>query len=51
MPSIQFGTEECKNVILMDEFKLGYQNFTEWKSDELREAKRKVPGGIEEVEF
>ncbi len=51
LPSIQFGTEEYKNVILIDEFKLGYQNFAEWKSDEVRLAKRKVPGGNEEVEF
>ena len=36
LPSIQFGTDEYQNVILMDEFKLGYQNFAEWKSDEVR---------------
>jgi hypothetical protein len=35
----------------MDEFKLGYQNLNEWKTDELSKAKRLVPGSLEEVEF
>ena len=43
--------EEYQNVVLMDEFKLGHQNFNEWKSDELSKATRMVPGGVMEVEF
>jgi hypothetical protein len=34
IPLISIG-EKNQNVILLDEFKLGYQNFTEWKADEL----------------
>ncbi len=43
------------NVVKMDEYKVGYWNFNEWKSDEevvvgeYKTVSRKVPGSNEEV--
>ena len=46
IPEIAFVENDDANVVRMDEFKLGYQNFEEWKQDngEGSSVKRGVPG-------